>query len=54
MAGTATIVETVTDKLDDNLLIPAFSGFNGQLVVFILGIGKMNLSRKTLLYITLE
>jgi phytol kinase len=36
MAGTATIVETVTDKLDDNLLIPLFSGFNGQLVVFIL------------------
>ncbi len=36
MAGTATVVETVTDKLDDNLLIPLFSGFNGQLVVLIL------------------
>ena len=36
MAGTATIVETVTDKLDDNLLIPLFSGFNGQLVFLIL------------------
>ena len=36
MAGTATIVETVTNKLDDNLLIPLFSGFNGQLTVIIL------------------
>lgn len=36
MACTATIVETVTDKLDDNLLIPLFSGFNGQLIVSIL------------------
>jgi len=32
MAGTATVVETLADKLDDNLLIPVFSGFNGQLV----------------------
>ncbi len=37
MAGTATVVETLTDKMDDNLLIPLFSGFNGQLVLFILG-----------------
>ncbi|HEY6586152.1 MAG TPA: CTP--2,3-di-O-geranylgeranyl-sn-glycero-1-phosphate cytidyltransferase, partial [Candidatus Methanoperedens sp.] len=36
MAGTATIVETVTNKLDDNLLIPLFSGFNGQLIAVIL------------------
>ncbi|MDL5502392.1 MAG: CTP--2,3-di-O-geranylgeranyl-sn-glycero-1-phosphate cytidyltransferase, partial [Candidatus Methanoperedens sp.] len=36
MAGTATIVETVTNKLDDNLLIPVFTGFNGQLTVIIL------------------
>ncbi|MFZ3384425.1 MAG: diacylglycerol/polyprenol kinase family protein [Candidatus Methanoperedens sp.] len=36
MAGTATIVETITDKLDDNLLIPIFSGFIGQLTVIIL------------------
>jgi len=40
MAGTATIVETVTDKLDDNLLIPLFSGFNGQLAVIILALLK--------------
>ncbi len=37
MAGTATIVETLTNKMDDNLLIPLFSGFNGQLVLFIIG-----------------
>lgn len=36
MAGTATFVETVTNKLDDNLLVPLFSGFNGQLTVLIL------------------
>ncbi len=36
MAGTATIVETITNKLDDNLLIPLFSGFIGQIVVLIL------------------
>ncbi len=36
MAFTATIVETLIEKLDDNLLIPVFSGFNGQVVVFLL------------------
>ena len=36
MAFTATIVETLVDKLDDNLMIPIFSGFNGQLALYIL------------------
>ncbi|MCX9081007.1 MAG: SEC59/DGK1/VTE5 family protein [Candidatus Methanoperedens sp.] len=36
MATTATVVETVTNKLDDNLLIPLFSGFIGQLAFLIL------------------
>lgn len=36
MAITATAVETVISKLDDNLLIPVFSGFNGQVVLMIL------------------
>ncbi|MCX9085566.1 MAG: SEC59/DGK1/VTE5 family protein [Candidatus Methanoperedens sp.] len=36
MAFTATFVETITNKMDDNLLIPLFSGFNGQLIVFLL------------------
>jgi len=36
MALTATIVETLVKKLDDNLMIPLFSGFNGQLVLYIL------------------
>ncbi|MCZ7381636.1 MAG: SEC59/DGK1/VTE5 family protein [Candidatus Methanoperedens sp.] len=40
MAGTATVVETLTNKMDDNLLIPLFSGFNGQVAFFILGYFK--------------
>ena len=36
MALTATIVETLIYKLDDNLLIPVFAGFNGQVVLMIL------------------
>ncbi|VVB97524.1 Uncharacterised protein [uncultured archaeon] len=42
MAGTATVVETLTNKMDDNLLIPLFSGFNGLLVFFILGYFRWN------------
>lgn len=40
MAGTATFVETITDKMDDNLLIPLFSGFNGQLVILLMTLIK--------------
>lgn len=36
MALTATIVETLSGKLNDNLLIPLFSGFNGHLILFIM------------------
>ena len=36
MALTATIVETLIYKMDDNLLIPIFSGFSGQIVLVIL------------------
>lgn len=32
MAVTATTVETILNELDDNLIIPLFSGFNGQIV----------------------
>ncbi len=35
MSLTATFVETVTSKVDDNLLIPLFSGFNGQIVLLL-------------------
>ncbi len=38
MAFTATFVETVTRKIDDNLLIPLFAGFNGQLILIILNL----------------
>ncbi len=36
MALVATIVETMIDELDDNLLIPIFSGFIGQIIFFSL------------------
>ena len=35
MAVTATLVETIIYKMDDNLLIPVFSGFNGQMVLLL-------------------
>jgi len=38
MALTATIVETLVNKLDDNLMIPLFSGFAGQMMLILLGI----------------
>ncbi len=34
MAVTASFVEAITQKLDDNLTVPLFSGFIGQLIVF--------------------
>ena len=36
MALVATIVETLVDELDDNLIIPLFSGFVGQIILFSL------------------
>ena len=36
MAVTATFVETVVHKLDDNLLIPVFAGFNGEIVILLM------------------
>lgn len=36
MAATATFIETIVYKLDDNLLIPIFSGFFGQITFMIL------------------
>ncbi len=35
MAFTATAVETIVDELDDNLLVPIFAGFIGQVMVFL-------------------
>lgn len=40
MPITATTVETVIEKMDDNLIIPLFSGFNGQIARFILTVFK--------------
>jgi dolichol kinase len=36
MAITATIVEMVVHHLDDNLLIPIFAGFNGEIILLLL------------------
>lgn len=36
MTFVATVVETLVDELDDNLLIPIFSGFVGQIILFSL------------------
>jgi len=36
MAFTATIVETFVSELDDNLFVPLFAGFVGQLLFFLL------------------
>ena len=36
MAIVATVVETLVDELDDNLLIPILSGFAGQIIIFSL------------------
>ena len=36
MAAVATIVETMVDELDDNLLVPIFCGFIGQIILFAL------------------
>ncbi|MBA7551107.1 hypothetical protein ES705_43642 [subsurface metagenome] len=42
MAGTATIVETVVNKIDDNLLIPLFSGFNAQILTYVISLGYLS------------
>jgi len=36
MALTATVVDAIVDKFDDNLLIPLFSGFNGHLILLLM------------------
>jgi len=39
MARTATIVETVVNKIDDDLLIPLYSGFNAQILTYMISLG---------------
>lgn len=36
MAGIATIVETLVNQLDDNLFIPVFAGFAGQIASYLI------------------
>jgi dolichol kinase len=35
MALVATSVETASSKIDDNILIPIFSGFAGHILLFL-------------------
>lgn len=43
MAVTASFVELITIKLDDNLTVPLFAGFIGQMIVYFTGICWGNL-----------
>lgn len=38
MAVVASVVELMTNKLDDNLTVPLFAGFTGQMIVYVMGI----------------
>lgn len=38
MAFTATLVEFLTNKLDDNLTVPLFAGFVGQMIAYFAGL----------------
>ncbi len=44
MAVIASVVELFTYKLDDNLTVPIFSGFAGQMMVYLLGINLVQLT----------
>lgn len=46
MAITASLVEFITNKLDDNLTVPLFAGFVGQMIVYYMSIPlpEVNLS----------
>ncbi|RLG13706.1 MAG: CTP--2,3-di-O-geranylgeranyl-sn-glycero-1-phosphate cytidyltransferase [Candidatus Nanohalarchaeota archaeon] len=41
MAFSATITETVCSRMDDNLLVPVFCGFTGEMLVVLLGISSI-------------
>ncbi len=41
MAFVASFVEVLTNKLDDNLTVPMFAGFTGQMIVYIFALQLM-------------
>ena len=41
MAVSATVTETISGKMDDNLLVPVFCGFTGEMLVVLLGIASI-------------
>lgn len=44
MAVVASIVELFTNKLDDNITVPLFSGFAGQIIAYIFTYNMLNFS----------
>ena len=38
MAFVATLSEMLSSKIDDNLTVPLFAGFVGQMIVYVVGI----------------
>ncbi|MFC1656207.1 diacylglycerol/polyprenol kinase family protein [Patescibacteria group bacterium] len=44
MALVASVVELFTYKLDDNLTVPIFSGFAGQMLAYLLGLNLVQLT----------
>jgi hypothetical protein len=50
MALVASIVELMTGKLDDNLTVPLFAGFTGQIIAYTLG-AQLNVFPVTLQWI---
>ena len=38
MAATASIIETLSNRLDDNITVPLFAGFAGQILIYVLTI----------------
>ncbi len=41
MALSATVTETLCSRMDDNLLVPVFCGFTGEMLVVLLGIASI-------------
>ncbi|MBI4975153.1 hypothetical protein HZC20_00605, partial [Candidatus Peregrinibacteria bacterium] len=46
MAITASVVELLTHKLEDNLTVPLFSGFVGQMIVYFFALQIPNVGFK--------
>lgn len=54
MAITGTFVEMITNRIDDNLTVPLFSAFVGQMIVFAMDIDLMAVKNPILEMVPLE